>query len=80
MDVKTGLIILGEFIGLGAVIFCFQKEKALLAVERAIARNIKRSFYKKAEARELARRKRINAKAVYTPVKPPREKNEERAA
>ena len=80
MDVKTGLIILGEFLGLGAVIFCFQKEKALIALERAAARRIKRSVNKKAREREIRRRLRINAKAVYTPVKPPRKKNEERAA
>ena len=80
MDVKTGLIILGELIGLGAVIFCFQKEKALMALERAAARNIKRIINNKAAEREIKRRLRINAKAVYTPLKPPKKKKEEKAA
>ena len=80
MDVKTGLIILGEFLGLGAVIFCFQKEKALMALERTAARNIKRIIDKKAAGRELKRRLRINAKALYIPVEPPKHKKEEKAA
>ncbi len=80
MDVKTGLLILGEFAALGAVIYCFQKEKALLALERAAARNIKRIIDKKAAEREINRRQRINAKALYTPVKPPKHKKEEKAA
>ena len=80
MDVKTGLIILGEFVSLGTVIWCFQKEKALMAVERAAARKIKRIVYKKAAERERKRRLRINAKAIYTPLKPPNQKKEEKAA
>ena len=80
MDVKTGLLILGEFAALGGVIYCFQKEKALLALERAAAQTIKRIIDKKAAERELKRRLRINAKALYAPVKPPKHKKEEKAA
>ena len=80
MDVKTGLIILGQFALLGGVLRCMRKEKTLLAAERAAARHIKRFVYKKAAARELKRRLRINAKAIYTPLKPPKHKKEEKAA
>ena len=80
MDVKTGLIILGECAMFGAVIWCFQKEKALMAFERAAARKIRYIRRKKAAAKEIKRRQKINARAAYRPVKPPKKKNEEKAA
>ena len=80
MDVKTGLLILGEFALLGAVIYCHTKEKALLKAERAAAQRVKTYFRSKAAAKEIARRKKINKKAAYTPMKPPKKKDREKAA
>ena len=80
MDVKTGLLILGEFALLGAVIYCHTKEKALLSAERAVGQRIKTYFRNRAAAKEIARRKKINKRAAYTPMKPPKKHKEERAA
>ena len=80
MDVKTGLLILGEFALLGAVILAAQKEKTLRALERAAAKRLLAVYKKRAAAKELARRRKINQKAVYVPVRPPEKQNEEQAA
>jgi hypothetical protein len=80
MDVKTGLLILGEFALLGAVIYCHTKEKALLKAERALGQRIKTYFRNRAGAKEIARRKKINKRAAYTPMKPPCKKEKEKAA
>ena len=80
MDVKTGLVILGEFALLGAVIYCHTKEKALRKAERALGQRVKTYFRNRAAAKEIARRRKINKKAAYTPMKPPKKRDREKAA
>ena len=80
MDFGTGMIILGEFALLGAVIYCFTREKALAAWENRTIGKIKTLLRRISAAREYRRRQKRNQKALYTPIKPPRAGTEQKAA
>ena len=80
MDVKTGLIILGECAALGVVIRLFQKERAVRTAEYALGRAVRAAARKAARQKELKRRARLNRRALYTPLKPPAGAANEKAA
>lgn len=71
MDFRTGIIIIGEFAILGTVIFCFMHERALLTWENRTIGKMKTLARRIHAAREYRRRKKLNRKALYTPLKPP---------
>ena len=80
MDLKTGLIILGEFALLGACVWGLAHEKALIRAEKRAARNTGRLIKKFCLRYETRRRAGIEKRALYTPVKPPQRNTETRAA
>ena len=80
MDVQTGMIILGEFALLGAVIWAYRHEKALIAVEKHLSKKLRTVRRRRARLKEIRRRERINRRAVYTPMMPPKHSAGEKAA
>ena len=80
MDVQTGMIILGEFALLGAVLWAYRHEKMLIAVEKHLGGRAKKVLRAALYRTEMRRRQRINRKAVYTPVRPAKKQADERAA
>jgi hypothetical protein len=80
MDFGTGTVILGEFALLGAVVWGAMHEKALLAFEKAAAKKIRARLDRQARKRARARMEKLNRKALYTPVKAPRQNAGEKAA
>ena len=80
MDTATGLVILGEFMLLGAVIWGAAHERALIALERAAAKKTRARVKKRARRKMLLKTRRLNAKALYTPVMPPESSAGEKAA
>ncbi len=80
MDVQTGMIILGEFALLGAVIWAYRHEKALVTAEKHISKRLRAVRRRRARLKELRRREKINRRAVYTPMKPPKHSAGEKAA
>ena len=80
MDVQTGMIILGEFALLGAVIWAYRHEAALIRVEKHLGRQFRKALRRALQTTENRRREKINKKAVYTPIKPPKEHVGEKAA
>ncbi len=80
MDLKTGIIIIGQFALLGAALWGALHEDRLLALEKAAADKLKAGVRRQARRRERARMEKINKKALYTPVKPPEKAAREKAA
>ena len=80
MDVKTGMIIMGEFALLGAVIWAYRQEPALIRMERRLQKGFRKWRRHVARKTENRRREKINRRAVYTPVKPPKRNAKEKAA
>ena len=80
MDVQTGMIILGEFALLGAVIWAYRHETALIRIEKHLGRQFRKALRRTLRNIETRRREKINKKALYTPMKPPEEHVGEKAA
>ena len=80
MDVQTDMIIIGEFALLGAVIWAYRHEKALIAIEKHIGKKFRAARRRRNRIKEIRRREKINRRAVYTPVKPPKHSAGEKAA
>ena len=80
MDVQTGMIILGEFALLGAVIWAYRHEKALITAEKHLLKRLRAVRRRRARLKEIRRRERINRRAVYKPMKPPKHSAGEKAA
>ena len=68
MSAATGLLIFGEAAALGALLYGFRHEKAVVAFEDRQIERCKACLQRLAERRELRRRRRLNAKALYTPL------------
>ena len=80
MDFKTGMIILGEFALLGALIWGAVHEAALIEAEKKAAERARRLIRMIAIKHEANRRAKIEKRALYTPVKPPLRNTKKKAA
>lgn len=69
MDIKNGMIIMGELVFTCAVIYLLYKEERVVAFEKKTAKKIKSMFAKSRHAREIKRQQKINKKAMYIPLR-----------
>ena len=70
MTTTISFIILAEVLLTLFVVWGFMHEDRFVAFEDKIIFAILRSIRNKKNAAEIAKREKINAKAVYTPVRP----------
>ena len=68
MSAATGVLILGETAALAALLWGFRHEKAVIDFENRQAKKLAAALRRKARQKENRRRRRLNAKALYTPV------------
>ncbi|MCH5197548.1 MAG: hypothetical protein J1E34_01465 [Oscillospiraceae bacterium] len=69
MDIKTGIIILGELLFSAALIYLFQQEEKVLEIENRLTKKIKGASLKRQRAREVKKQKKLNKKALYIPLR-----------
>ncbi|MBQ7639269.1 MAG: hypothetical protein IJS90_10255 [Clostridia bacterium] len=69
MDVKTGMIIIGEAVFTAAVIYLFFKEDRLTALENGMIKKMKAALEARRLIRRIKKQNKINKKALYTPVR-----------
>lgn len=70
MSTTLSLIIIAEIAATLFVAWGFMHEEIFVAFEDKIIFAVLSAVRKRRHAKELQRRQRINAKAVYTPIKP----------
>jgi|GEM_PF-2243231 len=80
MDLKTGIIILGEIAFTGALIYLYTRENKVLEFENRVIKRLKASSERRRQKKLIKKQNRINKKALYVPVKANGKNSERRAA